>query len=114
MAHERTDQEYSRIPTLKDLILVCKLLNDVGAKYVVIGGFAMMHHGMNRTTEDIGLLVDDSEKNIKRIKRASVHFLTTQFEMFICQILRSTLSFELQMKFSSTSWVKRVASVFNK
>lgn len=64
------DGEYSRAPELQDLIALCKNLDRVGAKYLLIGGFAVILHGFVRGTKDIDLLVDESEDNIKKIKQA--------------------------------------------
>ena len=49
---------------------ICKALNEQGAKYVVIGGMAMVFHGFNRATEDIDLLVDKVASNISLLKKA--------------------------------------------
>ncbi len=70
MANEDIDRGKTRIPTIEDLKAVCKHLNDEGAKYVLIGGFAMAYHGMPRMTEDIDILVEPSSENIERIKKA--------------------------------------------
>ena len=43
----------SRVPTLGDLLFLCRKLNEAGAKYIVIGGWAVIQHGYGRTTEDI-------------------------------------------------------------
>ncbi len=45
-------------------------LNDAGARYVLIGGFAVIAHGGGRTTKDIGLLIDASPDNVALVKRA--------------------------------------------
>ena len=70
MADQDIDKEKTRIPTIEDLKAICKHLNDEGAKYMLIGGFAMAYHGMPRMTEDIDLLVDPSTENIEKIKKA--------------------------------------------
>ena len=70
MADQDIDKEKTRIPTIEDLKAICKHLNDEGAKYMLIGGFAMAYHGMPRMTEDIDLLVDSSTENIEKIKKA--------------------------------------------
>jgi len=44
-------------------------LNEAGAQYVLIGGFAVIAHGAARFTKDVDLLVDDTPDNIRRIKR---------------------------------------------
>ena len=66
---ERDDASYARAPEPDDLIRICQALNDAGARYVVIGGFALMAHGADRFTKDIDLLVDDAPDNIARVKR---------------------------------------------
>jgi hypothetical protein len=60
----------SRPPTLEDLLLLCRSLNDAGARYIVIGGFAVIQHGFTRATEDIDLLVESSLENQARVKKA--------------------------------------------
>ena len=62
--------EASRPPRLEDLLLLCKSLNEAGARYLVIGGFAMILHGYTRGTMDVDLLVDPSEENLQKIKSA--------------------------------------------
>ena len=60
----------ARAPTEADLVRIARSLNAEGASYVVIGGFAMIHHGYVRTTMDIDLLVAPEPDNIERIRRA--------------------------------------------
>ncbi len=60
----------SRPPTLDDLVFLCGALNQEQAKYVVVGGMAIIQQGFVRATEDIDLLVADDLENIKAIKRA--------------------------------------------
>lgn len=62
--------EFSRSATVEDLIELCRHLNTAGARYVVIGGFAMIHHGYTRGTSDVDLLIDTSTENIGKIKLA--------------------------------------------
>jgi hypothetical protein len=66
---DQDDRDYSRAPELEDLLALCKALN-AEARYVLIGGFAVILHGFVRTTKDIDLLVDASAENIQRLKRA--------------------------------------------
>lgn len=56
-------EQYSRIPTIDDLITLCRNLNEHGAKYVIIGGFAIIRHGYIRATGGIDLLVESSNAN---------------------------------------------------
>ena len=67
---DEADRGYSRAPELEDLLTVCRALNREGARYILIGGFAVILHGLVRTTKDIDLLVDASEENVRRVKRA--------------------------------------------
>ncbi len=60
----------SRIPTIADLVIMCRSLNKHEAKYIVIGGLAVAHHGYMRATGDIDLLVDPSPANIEKIRTA--------------------------------------------
>jgi Nucleotidyl transferase AbiEii toxin, Type IV TA system len=60
---------YARAPEPEDLVRICRALNDAGARYVLIGGFAVLAHGASRFTKDIDLLVDDAPENIARVKQ---------------------------------------------
>jgi hypothetical protein len=52
-----------RPPTLKDLALLCSELNRLGARYVVVGGLAIIQAGYARLTEDVDLLVETTPQN---------------------------------------------------
>lgn len=67
---EGEDRGYSRAPRLEDLLLICRSLNEEGARYLLIGGFAVVLHGFVRATKDIDLLVEASPENVQRVKRA--------------------------------------------
>jgi len=67
---DAADRGYSRAPELEDLVAICRSLNKEGVRYLLIGGFAVILHGLVRTTKDIDLLIDPSEENIRRLKRA--------------------------------------------
>jgi hypothetical protein len=64
------DGPHAREPQIEDLARICGALNAQGAKYVLIGGFAVIAHGGARTTKDIDLLVDASPENIALVKTA--------------------------------------------
>lgn len=54
MADDRSsDQLESREPTVEDLRDLCRELNQRGAKYVVVGGFAIRAAGYIRSTMDL-------------------------------------------------------------
>ena len=61
---------YAREPQIEDLVRICHTLNDAGARYILIGGFAVVAHGGARTTKDIDLLVDPSPENVTLVKKA--------------------------------------------
>lgn len=70
MALQNAEGKESRPPTIDDLVSICKKLNEAGARYILIGGFAVNYYGFPRATEVIDLLVDPSEDNISKIKSA--------------------------------------------
>jgi len=73
MDESNAGKKFSRNPTLEDLVELCRNLNAVGAKYVVIGGFAVIHYGFVRGTGDIDLLVDHSEQNIAQLQQGLMY-----------------------------------------
>ncbi len=52
------------------LVRVCSLLNQEGARYLVVGAQACILHGLVRTTEDVDILVEESDDNYRRIIKA--------------------------------------------
>ncbi len=65
----RDDPAYARAPEPEDVVRICRALNEAGARYLLIGGFAVIAHGGARFTKDIDLLVDDTPDNITLVKR---------------------------------------------
>lgn len=59
----------SRAPTEDDLVAMCRLLNEAGARYMIIGGFAIMYAGYGRTTGDVDLLFDTDLENEAKVYR---------------------------------------------
>jgi hypothetical protein len=62
------DRDYVRLPEIEDVVRICRSLNEAGARYFLIGGFAVIAHGLGRTTKDIDFLVDDTPENVARVK----------------------------------------------
>lgn len=58
--------EYTRPATWDDVIALARALDAAGARYALIGGFAIAAHGYQRFSEDIDLLVDPSADNTPR------------------------------------------------
>lgn len=66
---DRDDPSYARAPEPDDVVRICRALNAAGARYVLIGGFALIAYGGTRFTKDIDLLIDDSPENVQLVKR---------------------------------------------
>ena len=67
---EADDGLHVRAPTIEDVSRLCRSLNETSARYILIGGFAVIAHGGGRTTKDIDFLVDSSPENVGRLKAA--------------------------------------------
>jgi hypothetical protein len=67
---EADDGLHVRAPTIEDVARLCRSLNETSARYILIGGFAVIAHGGGRTTKDIDFLVDSSPENVGRLKAA--------------------------------------------
>lgn len=52
---------------MEDLVSICRDLNQRGARYVVVGGIAMIQHGFVRATEDIDLLIATTRENERKV-----------------------------------------------
>ncbi|MCL6447377.1 MAG: hypothetical protein K6U04_04380 [Armatimonadetes bacterium] len=63
-------QKQAKTPEIEDLKKLCRELNRLGAKYALVGGFAMHYYGLTRTTYDIDFLVSTEKENIRKIKEA--------------------------------------------
>ena len=70
MAPQDADETESRPPRLSDLVALCRDLNAENARYVVIGGMAVIQAGFARATGDIDLLIDVAPENQGRVRRA--------------------------------------------
>jgi len=60
----------SRAPTEQDLAQLGRRLNEEHARYVVVGGFAVMAAGFPRTTVDLDLIIDVAPDNVARVYKA--------------------------------------------
>lgn len=52
------------------LVTVCRLLNEAGVRYVVVGGFALALHGAVRATKDVDVLIEPTIDNARRALEA--------------------------------------------
>jgi hypothetical protein len=57
---------FTRPATWEDLKRVAVALNAEGARYALIGGYAITAHGYNRFSEDLNILVDPAPDNTPR------------------------------------------------
>jgi len=60
----------SRPPEEKDLVDLCRVLNGLGARYIIIGGFAVIHAGYPRFTADLDLIIALGGDNEARVYEA--------------------------------------------
>ncbi len=59
-----------RSPEQNDLTKLCAALNAANARYIVVGGMAIIQQGFLRATEDIDLLLERSRSNQRRVLTA--------------------------------------------
>ena len=64
---EVTHDGESRQPTVEDLLELCRELNRQGAKYLIVGGFAIRGAGYLRETGDLDVIIDTSPENEARV-----------------------------------------------
>lgn len=90
------------------LLKVCALLNDVGAEYIVIGGYACVLHGYIRTTKDVDLLVPDSEENFLKIREALARLEDGAAKELTVEDFKNylvlTINDEVQVDISRQAW----------
>jgi len=58
--------EFTRPATWDDVRTIARYLEESGAEYALVGGYAIAAHGFNRFSEDIDLLVNPSAENARR------------------------------------------------
>ena len=63
-------EEFSRPATLEDLKSLVQALNQNGAEYLLVGGYALFAHGYHRATTDIDLLVPANRQAGEKIRAA--------------------------------------------
>lgn len=63
-------EAYSRSATLEDLKILIRALNEQGADYLLIGGYALFAHGYHRATTDIDVLVPATQESGKKVREA--------------------------------------------
>ena len=56
-----------REPSVEDLVALCRALNERGAHYLVVGGFAIRAAGYARQTMDVDLLIETGPDNERMV-----------------------------------------------
>ena len=65
----------------KDFQDFIQSLNDAKVEYILLGGYATIIHGYNRTTGDLDIWVNKTKSNYKRIILAFNQFKMSVFDM---------------------------------
>lgn len=60
----------SRMPLQNDLVALATILNEAGARYIVIGGFAVITSGFPRSTMDLDLIIATDLENEAKVYKA--------------------------------------------
>jgi hypothetical protein len=58
--------EYTRPATWEDVKALARYLDEAGAEYVLVDGYAIAAHGFSRFSEDIDILANPSAENARR------------------------------------------------
>jgi len=58
--------DVTRPATWQDVAALARLLEEEGARWALIGGYAIAAHGFVRLSEDVDILVDPSRENARR------------------------------------------------
>jgi hypothetical protein len=66
-ANSETGETLTREPDFDDIARLCRDLNAADAKYVLVGGFAIILHGYPRFTSDVDLLIEVGEENEAKV-----------------------------------------------
>lgn len=97
-------------PDFRDLL---KLFHSRGVEYVIVGAYALAHHGVPRNTGDIDLYVRPTPANAKRILEALTEFgfgsLGLKEEDFtraeqVIQLGRTPVRIDLLTSISGVAW----------
>jgi hypothetical protein len=59
----------------KDFSEFIRILSKHRVQFLIIGGYAMAHHGLVRATNDVDVLISTSAANIIKVRRATREFV---------------------------------------
>ncbi len=108
-----------RPPDQNDLVTLCRELNTRGARYIVVGGMAIIQQGFLRATEDIDLLIESSRENQQCVRAAletlpdkAVREMTpTDLENYLVVRVADEIVVDLMLKTCGISYEKAVSEV---
>ncbi|MCB0537934.1 MAG: nucleotidyltransferase [Bacteroidetes bacterium] len=58
-----------------------KALNNNSVEYIIVGGYAVIYHGYNRTTGDLDIWINPNSENYKKLSKAFIEFGMSVFDM---------------------------------
>lgn len=64
-----------------DFVDFLKSLNINKVEYILVGGYAVIYHGYNRTTGDLDLWINPTIENYRKLIKAFFDFGLSQFDM---------------------------------
>lgn len=64
-------------------------LNEADVNYILVGGYAVIFHGYNRTTGDLDIWVDASKENFQKLLKAFSIFGLSPFDMTLERFLNT-------------------------
>ena len=95
-------EQYSRIPTIEDLVALCRNLNAHEVKYVVIGGLAIIHLGISGLLE---ILIFSLRIRSKILKGSEKPSLTCLMEKPIKLRIRTCLAIGWFESLEKSPWI---------
>ncbi len=72
-------------------------LSDAGAKYMIIGGYAVVMHGIARMTKDLDIWVDNTPDNAERVWKALRDFGTPMMNLKRADLEKTDTVFQIGM-----------------
>lgn len=65
----------------EDFTEFIQTLNECNVEYILVGGYAVIYHGYNRTTGDLDVWVNPTKENYKKLSLAFSKFGMSVFDM---------------------------------
>jgi hypothetical protein len=59
----------------RDFAAFIRILTKHRVRFLIVGGYAMAHHGLVRATNDVDILIATDEANVKRVRAATREFV---------------------------------------